>query len=256
MKLAIYQGPSTEGDIDAALAIVDKYLTASATAGADMVVFPELFLPGYNQPDLHKSLAQPKDGPWEEHLAAQARTRGCGITIGWAERDGDAIYNTASCFDANGKKLVHHRKLQLFGPIEQSTFKYGSQYHTFSLNGYKTAVLICYDVEFSHHVQALQEQGVELILVPTANPIAYEYVSHYSVPARAVENRMTIAYANYCGTEGDITYGGKSLIAGPDGTALASAGLGEVLLLADLKIIKTIDQTILSTQHQDRRILK
>ena len=116
-------------------------------------------------------------------------------------------------------------------------------------------MLICYDVEFSHHVQALQEKGVELILVPTANPIAYKYVTEFSVPARAVENRMTIAYANFCGSEGNITYGGKSLIAGPDGVALASAGLGEVLLLADLSIIKTIDETLLSTQRHDRRIL-
>jgi len=84
MKLAIYQGPSTEGDIDAALAVVDRYLAASAIAGADMVVFPELFLPGYNQPDLHKTMAQTKDGPWEEQLAALAKTHSCGITIGWA----------------------------------------------------------------------------------------------------------------------------------------------------------------------------
>ena len=255
MKLAIYQGPSTEGDIDSALAVVNANVAASATAGASMVVFPELFLPGYNQPDLHKSMAQPKDGPWEKSLATLARTHGCGITIGWAERDGDVIYNTASCFDGSGNKLAHHRKLQLFGPIEQATFEYGDNYQTFSLHGYKTTVLICYDVEFSHHVQALQEKGVELILVPTANPIAYKYVTEFSVPARAVENRMTIAYANFCGSEGNITYGGKSLIAGPDGVALASAGLGEVLLLADLSIIKTIDETLLSTQRHDRRIL-
>jgi len=255
MKLAIYQGPSTEGDIDAALAVVNTYLAASATAGADMVVFPELFLPGYNQPDLHKSMAQPKGGSWEEQLASLASTHSCGITIGWAERDGDAIFNTASSFDSRGEKLVHHRKLQLFGPIEQSTFEFGDKYQTFSLNGYKTTVLICYDVEFSHHLQALQELGVELILVPTANPIAYEYVSDYTIPARSVENRMIIAYANFSGTEGDVTYGGKSIITGPDGVALASAGRGEVLLLADLDIIKTIDESLLSTHYEDRRIL-
>ena len=61
MKLAIYQGPSTEGDIDSALAVVNANVAASATAGASMVVFPELFLPGYNQPCLLYTSPSPRD---------------------------------------------------------------------------------------------------------------------------------------------------------------------------------------------------
>ena len=255
MKIAVYQGPSPEGDIKHALEAVETALSAVSAAGAKMIVFPELFLPGYNQPSLHNSMAQPKAGPWETTLSELARRHGCGLTIGWAERDGDVIFNSASCFDENGKKVAHYRKLQLFGPIEKSTFEFGDKYQTFTINGYKAAILICYDVEFAHHVQALKEQGVKLLLVPTANPEPYYIVQEFIVPARAAEYRMTIVYANYCGNENDLVYGGKSLIVGPDAIALAKAGQGEALLIVDLDIVNEIDEKLLSTQSEDRRVL-
>lgn len=255
MKIAVYQGESPKGDIDLALKTVETSVAAVATAGVKMIVFPELFLPGYNQPDLHKSMAQSNPGPWDETHASIAKLHQCGLAIGWAERDGDAIFNSVSCFNEKGKKVAHYRKIQLFGSVERSTFESGEAYQTFSLNGYKAAVLICYDVEFAHHVQALKEQGVELLLVPTANPKAYDNVPRFIVPARAAENAMTIAYANYCGEEAGLNYGGQSLVVGPDGGFLAKAGQGEVLLVADIDAINSIDASLLSTQSAVRRIV-
>lgn len=253
MKIAVYQGPSPEGDVDHAFKAVEMALSAVSAAGAKMIVFPELFFPGYHQPELHESMAQQRAGPWEQALGELANTYRCGIAIGWAERDDSKIYNSASCFDEFGQKTVHYRKIQLFGPLEKSTFDSGDSYQIFNLNGYRAAVLICYDVEFAHHVQVLKEHGVELLLVPTANPKIYDNVPEFIVQARAAEYRMTIAYANYCGNEKGLAYGGKSLIVGPDSVALAKAGQGEVLLIADLDIINTIDDAVLSTQSEDRR---
>jgi len=255
MKVAIYQGASPEGDVDLALKTVERTVSAAVQFGTRMVVFPELFLPGYNQPELHTTIAQTASGPWQTALSDMAKTHQCGITIGWAERDGDAIFNTVSCFDDAGEKVAHYRKIQLFGEIEKATFACGDAYQTFMLNGYRAAVLICYDVEFAHHVTALKAQGVELLLVPTANPKKFNNVPDLIVPARAAENGITIVYANYSGTEAGLAYGGLSLIAGPDGTALAKAGNGEVLLIADLDAVKSIDEKLLSTQIKDKRVV-
>ncbi len=255
MKLALYQGPSPAGDVDEALQRVDTMLAAAAAAGAGMAVFPELFLPGYNQPDLQRALAQQAGGAWEDRLAGLCRAHGCGLAIGWAERDGDRLYNTASCLDAGGTTLARYRKIQLFGPVEQATFAPGAAYVTFALGRYRAALLICYDVEFAHHVSALADLGVEVLLVPTANPAGFDAVPDFLVPARAAEARMIIAYANLCGHEAGLDYGGRSLIAGPDGVALALAGRGETLLVADLAQCDGLDKARLSTQAADRRVI-
>ncbi len=256
MKIAVYQGPSPGGDVEYAFEVAERQLSSAAAADAKLIVFPELFLPGYNQPELHRSMAQRIAGPWERRLEALAAEHTCGIAIGWAESEGADIFNCASCFDEHGKKIAHYRKIQLFGEQEKSTFAFGETYETFTIDRYKSALLICYDVEFAHHVRVLEKQDVELLIVPTANPAAYNYVPDSIVPARAAENGMIIAYANYCGTEGELLYGGNSVIVGPDSAALAKAGKGEVLMVADLDVVNQIDRSALTTQRQDSRSAK
>lgn len=251
LTLAVYQGPPVQGDPEAGLARLARQLRAAAMAGANMLVAPELFLPGYNRPDLHGALAQPVGGAWFGRLAAMAREGGCGLCVGWAERDGETVYNAATAFGADGAVLGHYRKIQLYGPMEQASFAPGDAYCLFDLDGVTTALMICYDVEFAPHVWALAERGVRLILVPTANPAGFEHVSDALIPARAAEADLTVAYANYCGTEGDLAFGGRSLIAGPDGQVIAAAGRSETLLIARLG--PTPAPWLRSTQRADYR---
>jgi predicted amidohydrolase len=65
-----------------------------------------------------------------------------------------------------------------------------------------------------------------------------------------VNHAVAIAYANYCGTEGDLTYCGASVLVGADGAIHARAGQAETLLIADLP---DPDRSLLSTQLDDFR---
>ena len=96
--------------------------------------------------------------------------------------------------------------------------------------------------------------GVQLILVPTANPDKFSHVCNTLVPARASENAITIAYANYCGSDNGLSFCGQSTIVGPDAQSLASASHDqEKLLIADLTSINKINSALLSTQLADFR---
>ncbi|PLL11491.1 nitrilase [Tabrizicola sp. TH137] len=248
--IALWQGPSPEGSDEAAFAALDAALRAAAALGAITLVAPEVFLPGYNQPDI-PARAQPRGGPWHQRLATLARTHGCGIVIGYAERDGDSIYNSAVALGADGRELGHYRKVQLFGPREKSIYAPGDAVSTFDLHGIRAAMLICYDVEFAHLIRRLAEEGADLILVPTANPEPNTHVSRLVVPAHAINHGLTIVYANYCGPEGDITYCGASVIAAPDAAILAAAGPGPALLIADID--RQPDPALMQTQLTDYR---
>ena len=249
MRLAIWQVPSPAGNVTQALHDLDRALHAAAAMGAAMLVTPEVYLPGYNQPDI-ASLARARDGAWGQAVAALCHKAGCGVTLGYAERDG-AVYNAAVTYDQHGRELAHYRKIQLYGPRERAIYAPGDAYAIFDLHGVRTALLICYDIEFAPHIAALAAQGVQLILCPTANMQPFTHVVRYTVPAMAANHALTIAYANYCGTEGDLTYVGGSLIADPYGEPLVQAGLGPALLVADLPV--TLDPARLSTQGTDYR---
>ena len=249
MRLAVWQGASPAGDAAAGVAALAPALRAAGTMGAAVLVAPETWLPGYNS-DRIQALAQPRGGEWHRAVAAMCRDAGCGVVTGYAERDGEVVYNAAVAFDAAGREVAHYRKIQLYGPREKALYVPGSAYEVFDLGGVKAALLICYDIEFAPHVAALAARGAEAILVPTANMKPFYHVVRATVPAMAANHGVAIAYANYCGVEGDLDYVGGSLIAGPHGEVLAQAGEAPALLVAELP---AVDPARVSSQAADFR---
>lgn len=252
MRLALWQGPSPAADLDAACSQAEAALAAASALGAVALVLPEVWLPGYNQPDI-ADRALPVDSAPLRRLAAAAQHHATALVVGYAERDGDRIYNSAVCFGPDGTLLCNYRKVQLYGPRERAIYTPGDALPIFRIGRETAAILICYDVEFAPHVKALADRGATLILVPTANMTPFTHVIRHTVPAMAANHGVAVAYANYCGTEGDLTYLGSSLIAEPHGEVLAQAGETAALLIAE---IPTRDPGRLSTQSVDLRVLK
>jgi 5-aminopentanamidase len=257
MKIALAQLKPLLGDVDRTLSEVRRLAEASARQGADLLLLPELILPGYNMPEQHHAFAQVLDGAWAASLAQIAREAGLAICYGWAERLGDEIFNAASVLDASGARIAHYRKLQLYGEMERSVFTAGDALPpVFSLAGRRCGMLICYDIEFPEHARELSQRGAEVILVPTANPVGFNNVPNLLVPARAFENRVTVAYANFAGPDHGLIFAGQSVIAGPDGRPIVSAGGEEELLIAALPELAEYPREDLSTQREDLRLFK
>ncbi len=251
MKIAVLQTPSPGGDTERAFGDLGRALMAAGAAGAATLVAPETYLPGYNH-DQIADLAQSQAGEWHNRLAGLCRAAGCGLVLGYAERAGNTVHNAAVAFDASGTQIAHYHKIQLYGAREAALYRPGNAYTTFDLLGTKAAILICYDVEFAPHIAALAAMGVRIILVPTANMQPFTHVAAVTVPTMAANYGMVIAYANYCGTEGNLTYTGNSLITGPHGEVLAQAGRHPALLIAD---IPAVDPGLVSTQATDFRAI-
>ena len=248
MRVALWQGPSPMGNDALADTALQRALMAAGAAGAAVLVAPEVYLPGYNQNDIPaRAISQARA---QSRLAGYCRSAGCGLVVGYAETAGNTIYNAAIALDAQGEPMAHYRKIQLYGPRENALYAPGDAYVTFDLLGRKAAMLICYDIEFAPHVSTLAAMGVTLILVPTANMQPFTHVAAHTVPAMAANHGLSIVYANYCGVEGDLSYVGGSLIAGPHGEILAQAGHTPALLIADLP---DADPARVSTQLRDLR---
>jgi nitrilase len=252
LRLALWQGPSPAGNIKAGCDVLETAVRGAGAAGAVMLVAPEVWLPGYNQPDI-AGQALEAAGDWEQRLAKVCATAGCGLCVGYAGRSGNGVLNAAVAIGADGAVLGRYDKIQLYGPREKAIYRPGDRYCIFDLAGQLAAILICYDIEFDAHVAALARRGVKVILVPTANMAPFTHVARVTVPAMAANHAVSIVYANYCGVEGDLTYVGGSLIAAADGSVVAQAGNGPALIIADLPML---DLAYLSTQAADYREIR
>ena len=121
------------------------------------------------------------------------------------------------------------------------------------LNGWRLGLLICYDVEFPENTRRLALAGADVILVPTANMLPYDFVAEVTVRARAYENQCYLAYANYCGSEGDIHYCGVSSLCAPDGSRPAVAERDETLIVGTLDRQLLDDSRVGNPYFKDRR---
>ena len=237
MRIALAQSAGTPGDVAANLAAVRRLSADAAAAGARLVVFPEAFLTGYNiGPERSAELAEPVDGPGVAALAATARETSVAILCGYVERAPDgAVHNSAVLVDAAGATLANARKTHLFAALDRAAYAPGDALTVTTLDGLRVGILICFDVEFPEPVRRLALAGAQLIAVPTSLMTPSQFVAETLVPARAAENQVFVAYANRVGTEGELTYIGRSRVAGPDGTLLATADAAEeTLVLADV----------------------
>ncbi len=256
MRIALYQCPPLPLAPEANLDRLRQRAAEAARRGAALLVTPEMFLSGYNiGHEAVAALAQGCDGPWAEAVAAIAREQGIALLYGYPERSAEgAIYNSVQLIDAQGRRLGNYRKTHLFGELDNGMFSAGSDhYPLLELNGWKLGMLICYDVEFPENVRRLALAGADLVLVPTANMEPYDFVCEVLVRARAFENQCYLAYANYCGGEGEIRYCGLSSVSAPDGTLAAVCGREETLAFADLSRDKLAASRRSITYLQDRR---
>lgn len=235
MRLALYQAASPAGDLRAGERALHDAMGAAKQAGCDLLVMPELFLPGYAATVAGTGTAA---GTGDDRAEARARQAAMdhelALVIGLPVRDDGGLRNMAVAFGPDGACLARYAKIQLFGDAEAAAFARGDRHVVFDYRGVRFGLLVCYDVEFPEHVRALKRLGAEVILVPTANMMPFVNVNQIIVPARAAENAVTIVYANYCGSEGGLTYNGLSGIFGPDGYLLAGKGQGPGLCVADL----------------------
>jgi predicted amidohydrolase len=213
------------GDVEANLAMIGDAVREAAAQGGALLVAPELALTGYGAGEAISRLATPADGPEAAVIRSLAAENHLHLVVGFAERAGEVIYNSALLATSDGQYFVY-RKCHLYGDYERDLFVPGCELpQPIELDGISTGILICYDVEFPEAVRRLAVSRAELILVPTALPAGENstFIAQKVVPVRAFESQIAIVYANHAGDDGKFRYAGLSCIAMPDGSDAARA---------------------------------
>ncbi|NND92827.1 MAG: carbon-nitrogen hydrolase family protein [Granulosicoccus sp.] len=234
--MALHQHEPTPADVETSIARLDRIAAQAAGLGAQLLLVPEASLTGYNLPLASaQSVAIERDSAHTERLCHVCQQHNIALAYGYIERDQHHLYNAVNVIDAAGNSIAHYRKTHLWGGLDRSLFEAGERFGpVVELHGWKLGLLICYDIEFPESARHLALQGAELILAPTALMAPWTYVADLLTRVRAVENQLYFAYANYCGSEGDLAYVGRSCIVGPDAEFLARADTRPVLLQATL----------------------
>ena len=262
-RVACWQGWCRDNPLDNAKRAVEIIQNA-ASAGVQLVVFPELFLHGYITSDSilkarsRKGKQQTDDSKALRLVGAAARSEGIAVAMGYAEREmyGKGMYNAVRVWHADGTVAFDYRKVSLYGKREQGLFLPGipDDWKGFQLKmkgcEVRCGVCICYDASARAAVQAppdLAADGVVLLLVPCAatNTGILEFFTCLRMDTVAFENKMIVLRANMGYDERYVRspFCGKSSIADESGTILVMLGKDDDLLITQVQIKGTFAST-------------
>ena len=190
--------------------------------GADLFVFPELYLGGYTT-DRVAELALDLDGPEVGEMARLARENDTAVVFGLHERVSGGVANSAVCVDERGRLAGVYRKTHLFGG-ERGAFVAGGELLIVEVGGLRAGLMICFDVEFPEVARSLALAGADLLVTVSANMDPFGRDHEVFATARALENGLPHLYVNQVGEGEAFRFAGGTTAVSADGERLAQAG--------------------------------
>jgi NAD+ synthase (glutamine-hydrolysing) len=235
MRVALAQINPTVGDVDGNAAKVAAWTREARAGGAELVIFPELCIPGYPAEDLYlKPHFLAANLRAVERLASEMPA---GITalVGFAEpAEGGGDYRHAHnslAVLADGAVQAVYRKNRLPNYAvfdEQRYFIPGTDGGQVDVGdaGVGVGLTICEDTWAPGPPgQAEADAGAVLIANPSGSPYhrgkGQEREEMFGERAR--EYGAYLAFVNLVGGQDELVFDGQSLLFGPDGSVLARA---------------------------------
>ncbi|SFQ95126.1 NAD+ synthase [Desulfoscipio geothermicus] len=232
MYIALAQINPVVGDLHYNTEKILTYTEKAKSAGAELVVFPELTLTGYPPRDLlfcNKFLDAVEAGV-EKLLPA---SRDIGILIGAPCRDAGKLYNAALLLHGGKVTGKQYKSLIPFYDVfdEQRYFTPARERNCIDFKGIKLGVTVCEDIwndkdywnQRRYDLDPVEEQvqkGAQLIVNLSASP--YSYGKHRlrcdMLGKAAAKHGVGIIYVNQVGGNDHLLFDGSSCAVTRNGT--------------------------------------
>jgi predicted amidohydrolase len=222
-----------------------EWIAKARSAGAKLVIFPELSLTGYYLKDLAGELACAADD--ERLLPIAEASRALDVSAGFVERGPDARLHIAQGYWSGGRLVHVHRKVYLptYGIFDDGRyFGPGDRFDVFRSAVGPAGIAICEDLWHASVPYLYGATGATTVFCPSASPgrgVAEGGDLGTAESCRLMDRfyaqymTMYVVFVNRVGHEDGIAFWGGSEVVAPDGTVVARApDFAEELVLAEI----------------------
>ncbi|MZR30324.1 NAD+ synthase [Sneathiella litorea] len=221
LKIALAQANPTLGNIDGNVTLARAFREEAEAFGADIIVYPELFLTGYPPEDLvEKPAFQRAVQKAMEDLAELTLDGGPAMLMSAPMVEEGKLYN-AVCLLENGKISARRfkNKLPNYGVFDEvRVFEAGPLPGPIPFKGVRLGVMICEDMWFTDVAECLAETGAEMLIVPNGSPFDHrkpdERLNH--AVHRVTETGLPLVYLNQIGGQDELVFDGASFVMNGD----------------------------------------
>jgi predicted amidohydrolase len=222
------------------VAWIQNTVRSAAGRGADVVLFPECSVTGYNRDfslirrsEIENAIAAISETAWETN---------CNVVAGAPTFRGRKRLNSLLAFDRRGREIFRYSKIHLTSRDAQY-FKPGNKLAFFRLDGILCTAIICHERRYPELVRLPVMMGAQIIFHANAGLDTLE-VSRKKrngkdgIALRAFENDVYYVFSNSVGPQGNSLWSaGDSKIVAPDSQVLAQANnRDDMIIQATLKL--------------------
>jgi predicted amidohydrolase len=207
------------------------FIEAAAEQGAELIVFPEMSLTGY---ECERAAAQAvhADDQRMDDIRTIATERHITVVAGAPVLIDGGLHIGALIFTAGGSTAIYAK--QYLHPGEELVFSPGvGHVPMVNVTDERLSCAICFDIEHAEHPMSASRRGTTIYAAgifyfPTGMDHAHQLLRSY-----ACTFGMAVVMSNFCGRCWDRDAGGRSAIWDPGGAKLAEGDpAGECLLIA------------------------
>jgi NAD+ synthase (glutamine-hydrolysing) len=247
IRIALAQINPTVGDLAANADLVSKYAADAASAGAVVVVYPEMILTGYPVEDLAtRASFRTASINAINNLAKRINDEGRGdltLLVGYlGESEKGEPQNCVAVIHKGAivaTYIKHH--LPNYGVFDEfRNFKPGNHSLVIRVVGVDIGIAICEDIwQEGGPVAELAKRNIGLFLVPNGSPFEAnkDDVRLALVQRRAQQINAPLAYVNMAGGQDDLVFDGDTIVVDSDGSVIARAPqFEEGLMMIDLDV--------------------
>jgi NAD+ synthase (glutamine-hydrolysing) len=258
MKIGFAQLNTIVGDLRGNFEKIAAAYDRLVTAGADLVLTPELAITGYPPQDLvFKSRFVPEALAMVEKL--HVRVGKAPLMVGFVDRNeghGKPFHNAAALLEAGQPIRKTYKSLLPTYDVfdEDRYFEPARSTEPFNIQSRKVGITICEDIWTEHYlprplydvepVRGLIEKGAEIIVNLSASPFGLHKpaVRHEMVGALARAYQRPICYCNAVGGNDQLVFDGNSIAVNSSGQLIAQLkSFGEDEAIVDTETRSTIE---------------
>jgi predicted amidohydrolase len=237
-RIALAQLAPRLGRLDENIEAHRRVLADARADGADLVVFPELGLTGYQLQDLSGEVAMPLDDPRLASLAAD--TAGCSAIISFVEEAADHRLFIAAALLEDGAIRHVHRKVYLptYGLFDERRFFAAGQVVRAAPSrlGVPLGLAVCEDFWHLPVPLLLALDGAQVLVNVSSSPgrdlaavneVGLGTATSWRALMRTYAMLTTsfVVFCNRVGVDESVTFWGGSEVIGPDGETAFRAPL-------------------------------
>jgi predicted amidohydrolase len=229
--VAVMRVQPTPWDKSHNFALLERYSKQAAKEGAKLVVTCEGFLDGYTAnpkltPGTNRerffAIGESLDGPLMKRVGDLSRQLKIYLSIGFAERRKENMYNSVAVFSPAGEVVLRYAKTHC---LDEPFCTLGNELPVAETNLGTLGALICYDRRFPEVPRILALKGARTLIMPSYGKDGER--NEALLRTRAWENSVWVVYARQ----------NQALVINPSGKIIArDKGKGDELVLARIDL--------------------